>query len=289
MRLSATHLSAGAGRGRRRRLWTIADAPSEYVNLWLDIADSSTVTLNGTDLVNVNDKSGMGLHFSQPTASNQPGFVLNAQNGLPNILQKGASVISRLNPVGLFVNSTGATWIAAARYPVAPVTSNAMLCFCSTGAVVSATRIGLTANSQQSGLSDRHSVAGRRLDEDGFQSVASSTPRIQDAFFIEIGHINYSAGQASHWINGVNDLSGVPFQTAGVTSDTTGLVASIFNSHTGGNIAVPTGTRLGEAIALRGQLSADLRQRIEGYLAHKWGTASTLPANHPYKTTPPMV
>jgi hypothetical protein len=29
------------------------------------------------------------------------------------------------------------------------------------------------------------------------------------------------------------------------------------------------------------------RQRIEGYLAHKWGLTANLPADHPYKTVPP--
>jgi hypothetical protein len=29
------------------------------------------------------------------------------------------------------------------------------------------------------------------------------------------------------------------------------------------------------------------RQRLEGYLAHKWGLLSRLPAEHPYKVTPP--
>ena len=35
--------------------------------------------------------------------------------------------------------------------------------------------------------------------------------------------------------------------------------------------------------------SATDRQKLEGYLAHKWGTTSSLPANHPYKTSAPTV
>lgn len=30
------------------------------------------------------------------------------------------------------------------------------------------------------------------------------------------------------------------------------------------------------------------RERVEGYLAHKWGLAGSLPALHPYKTDPPV-
>jgi hypothetical protein len=29
------------------------------------------------------------------------------------------------------------------------------------------------------------------------------------------------------------------------------------------------------------------RQQLEGYFAHKWGLTASLPANHPYKSTPP--
>ena len=29
------------------------------------------------------------------------------------------------------------------------------------------------------------------------------------------------------------------------------------------------------------------RQLIEGYLAHKWGLQASLPADHPYKSSPP--
>jgi hypothetical protein len=36
-------------------------------------------------------------------------------------------------------------------------------------------------------------------------------------------------------------------------------------------------------------VTTDVRQRIEGYLAHKWGLAGKLAANHPYKNSPPMV
>jgi hypothetical protein len=31
----------------------------------------------------------------------------------------------------------------------------------------------------------------------------------------------------------------------------------------------------------------DNRQKIEGYLAHKWGLSNNLPANHPYKNNAP--
>jgi hypothetical protein len=45
--------------------------------------------------------------------------------------------------------------------------------------------------------------------------------------------------------------------------------------------------RIGEVILLAEIPTADLAQRIVGYLAHKWGLTSALPATHTYKTIAP--
>jgi hypothetical protein len=43
-----------------------------------------------------------------------------------------------------------------------------------------------------------------------------------------------------------------------------------------------------EIIGLSTAPSTDERQKIEGYLAHKWGLDADLPSDHPYKTSKPM-
>jgi len=44
---------------------------------------------------------------------------------------------------------------------------------------------------------------------------------------------------------------------------------------------------LGEIIVVNSALSDSDRQKLEGYLAHKWGMAGALPSGHPYKSAPP--
>jgi hypothetical protein len=51
------------------------------LRLWLDADDSSTITLNGSDVSEWRDKSGNNRHASQETASFQPAFTSNALNG----------------------------------------------------------------------------------------------------------------------------------------------------------------------------------------------------------------
>ncbi|MGL5019968.1 MAG: PKD domain-containing protein [Luteolibacter sp.] len=43
---------------------------------------------------------------------------------------------------------------------------------------------------------------------------------------------------------------------------------------------------MGEVVIVNGVVTADNRQRLESYLAHKWGLASTLPVTHPYRSAP---
>ena len=42
-----------------------------------------------------------------------------------------------------------------------------------------------------------------------------------------------------------------------------------------------------EVLIYNTSLSVDRRQKVEGYLAHKWGLSANLVAGHPYKTNAP--
>lgn len=45
---------------------------------------------------------------------------------------------------------------------------------------------------------------------------------------------------------------------------------------------------IGELVYVGGEMSAADRQRVEGYLAHKWGLADKLPSGHPYRAAAPL-
>jgi hypothetical protein len=55
----------------------------------------------------------------------------------------------------------------------------------------------------------------------------------------------------------------------------------------GGTNAIYFTGQLAEAILIPGFLFDDVRQKTEGYLAHKWGLTASLPSGHPYKVNPP--
>jgi len=46
-------------------------------------------------------------------------------------------------------------------------------------------------------------------------------------------------------------------------------------------------SNMSELVITSNDLTASVRQQLEGYLAWKWGTVASLPVLHPYKTAPP--
>ena len=262
-------LTCPRGQSLSRRFapnWTPAQIPG--LALWLDAADASTITLNGSDVSQWNDKSGNAYHLTQPTAALQPRYEATGMNGKPalnNLI--GRRLQTEALPVLRNVN--GATMVAVARFttPLVNPTNNGMLVFVSNGTGVGSTRFGLNAN--PTGTRGTYSVSGRRLDADAFATVSSPTAITSDPV-IWMGNANYATAQANSWLNGVPDIVSATFQTAGNTSDTNALGVSVFSSPSG-SVNIYDNTRLSEAIIINTTLSTANRQLIEGYLAWKWG------------------
>ncbi len=67
--------------------------PTDIANLvlWLDASDASTITLNGADVSQWDDKSGQGNHATQSESTDQPLYNLAAVNGLNVVEFDGVS------------------------------------------------------------------------------------------------------------------------------------------------------------------------------------------------------
>lgn len=64
--------------------------------LWLDAADSSTITLDGSNNVSQwNDKSGFGRHLAQATTTRRPSYPANQFNSLPAVRVDGVDDLLR--------------------------------------------------------------------------------------------------------------------------------------------------------------------------------------------------
>lgn len=230
-------LTAAAGDGGT---WTPAQLTT---SLWLDFADTATVTTSGGSITQINDKSGNNRDAAQANSSKQPTTgTVNSRTCMVTTSGQSLQLASRLATVRCFV--------AVIQHTAA-----------STG--------------------DYQFIVG---DSDGYDFHSTTGNLIIDNIYSSLSIRNGSA-----WVNG---SSVAPTSTERNTNtscyifNTTGNV-TIRNFSEDRNLGRSTVGKTCEIIALSSTLSESDRQKLEGYLAHKWGFASSLPTGHPYRSAPP--
>jgi hypothetical protein len=239
--------SKGGGGG-----WTPADITTE---LWLDAADASTITLNGSDVSVWGDKSVNNNNFTQTTASSQPIYDTASLNGL-------ATVRNDAGGVSVDVPSGGSEVYCGSVFVLTKHSTGTGMCFL------------LGDSASKTRRYDFHGWGDTRLFDATFGAAIAG-----DAVFRENGSVVSvaSATKPTSWA-----ILSIPrFQSGGLYR---------FSS-AGYDSFDPVGrTWLGsyaEVIALPAEATTDQRDKIEGYLAHKWGLTANLPSGHPYKSSPP--
>lgn len=73
------------------------------LKLWLDVANTSSLTFNGSTVSQVNDLSGNGFHATQSTANNQPTYQATGANGKPTLLFDASDTIASTATVADYV------------------------------------------------------------------------------------------------------------------------------------------------------------------------------------------
>lgn len=251
--------------------------------LWLDAADATTVTTVSGAVSQWNDKSGNGRNATQPSSTKRPTYSAAFLNSKAVVSFDGS------NDILGFTNRTLASNVNAISYFFVAI-SNAP----------SSTDYRALIDLNTNPGPDRASVyfrsstveaGGRRLDADSYQFQQAGALTTLACLGSVI--FDYSSAALGVGFNGsaLSYRSG-GFQTAGSTSNTD----STFTSIGAANDAIDAFTvtfngacncRIGEIIAVQSAVTTSVREKIEGYLAHKWGLTANLPAGHPYKTVGP--
>ena len=273
-------MSLGFGFGFPRRwpgatVWTPAQISTA---LWLDAADTGTITLNGSTVSQWKDKSGNGANLSQATAALQPTYSSSGFNSKPSIIFDATSKNLFRGASNLLRNVSGMSEFMVLQCDAVPTVAQNWLLITSG-----------TSNARYQVATQtlpKIQTAGRRLDGNSFQIATTSTQDITVG--LQVLHssvIDYSIATATQWINGTQEGTTNSFQTAGATSNTIsqGMILAAQTSAGSGYANI----RVCEVIVLHSAQNDPNRQKIEGYLAWKWGLEVTLPANHPYKLLPP--
>ena len=255
-------------------LWTPALIDTA---LWLDAADSSTITESGGAVSQWDDKSGNDLHVTQGGSTAQPGYISGALNGLNvvrfdgsnDFLWRGASGAFRNRSSMLIYSVLNPTSVLSDRRYLnvtTPSSNDAALVLLGVGRSVS-----------------KWVIAGRRLHADSYVEKFSSGNASGATI---VGNLyDYQGASYEMFIDGVSEGSSA-FQTSGNTADADeqriaiGVAAGLSTTFWYGDIA--------EQVLVPDDVTTETRHKIEGYLAWKWGLEANLPGEHPYKNAAPV-
>ena len=243
-------------------LWTPANITTA---LWLDAADASTITESGGAVSQWDDKSGNGRNFAQPNSTAKPSIDTT---GARNVLSFGGDdfLIGSTDPI-LFAEST-----------------RKFLC-CYVGDASTGTFISQNISATTRQFQMLCSGAGA----DNFGSIlrGSISNRTEFKTINRSIHLLYWDGSAA-----IERISGTQLtSTVGVAARETNASIKI-GARSNGATANQTfflNGKIGEIIAMDSHATLSNIQRIEGYLAHKWGLTADLPNDHPYKTAAPTL
>lgn len=237
-------------------LWTPAQlSPVE----WWDFSDATTVTSSGGFISAISSKGSGARSALQGTSANRPSVT--TINGVTAALFDGGN--DNLSLSSSLSTTTGMTVAQVFTRPAASVFSSPL-----GGATYSAPPYAtqwFTDNIRYSALwaaSGSYATHGSASSATGaFQHIvvkgASTTLLYQDGSVVGTPQ-TISSGQGS-------------IAYLGRRGD---------NYHNG---------KIGEIVVVASDISTADREKLEGYLAHKWGLTANLPSGHPYKSSPPTV
>ena len=240
--------------------WTPADATTA---LWLDAADASTVTESGGAVSQWNDKSGNGRNA---TGVAGPSYVPAVQNGLNVMRLNGSSQYFDLG--------TGLDWMAADATHVAfGMLKN------NNGANLYGAANG---GSGDASLHVGWSGTSYRMNRWGNDWGTAQTANYLPGDFNLIRWAWVEGGAKSVHANAKLEGMSAPTHASGLSA-----MAG------GGRIGNVVGQGLlnadiGEFVIVEGSPDQDTIDKLEGYLAWKWGQQANLPADHPYAREAPQ-
>ena len=246
-----------------KNLWQFSPQSIPGLSLWLDAADSSTVT--GTSSVTAwRDKSGNGNNFT--TVAGTLTYTTTTI-GKPGIFfPSGGAGMTSANNASLNGNSSRTYFFVAD----VPSSCRAMI---GTGPHT------VTSPPNTFGFDSAKSIGSPTIwspyvygtGDQTFTPLASTTT------------INYAAfNSATSTIYGNYNTTSSDSTRTSTTLNTSVSVWYLGNRPDGNT---PVNSYVCEFLEFNTFLSTSQRQQVEGYLAVKWGLQSSLPSTHPYNAT----
>jgi hypothetical protein len=239
--------------------------PSQLSSLviWLDADDSASVIQSNGSVSQWNDKSGNGHHVSQGDGAKRPTYSSAGVTGSPaivftnDILKTATNVVAWLD---------GHSIIAVATQTNETAVNQDILG--SGGTAIGDVLFGIYNDKLRMHAWGSNSSVSL----DGSSTIAVNIPHV-------IAQA-YDTSQLRQYLDG--SLQGEQSLTSNslpAKQVFLGSRGSLDNARFVGEIS--------EVLVFSNGLSISDRQKIEGYLSHKWGLADKLPVTHPHKNFTP--
>ena len=255
-------------------------APGDISNLvvWLDADDTA---FSNSDAVDAWTNKGTGGNTAQSDSAKRPVFTTNILNSKPGVRFDGSN--DCLQIASLALN----TYITV--FLVAKTTTGKPFFI----------EHNTNANSNDGfyffGTDNTHYLV-RRTTRNAYQGTSAwfGSAAAQAALVIDAIQSSGSP-MGKVYKNGTVQADGAVAKSSGVDLDfslSDSSVTTTLNIFSRNNSAAFADGDLHELIIYNAPLSQADREKVEGYLAHKWGLTGDLPGaspgpEHPYKTTPP--
>ena len=252
------------------RLWT----PDVLrPGIWLDAADLSTITIE-TGVSEWRDKTGNGRHFTQTDTTKQPVYNASGFNGRPTLVFNGTgSLLAGGANTSMSNYATGGSWsvfyagyaTSTFRNTAEPYLANGF--WGDTGAYLS----------------------GGIMNSPDVLFTFSYDATVDSA---ELAYTFNTPAVIENSVDGTNIRTRANGGTAAMTASGATLLISAA-LQVGGQFNAAAGAprvlngRISEMLFMRSFLQPHDRQRMEGYLAWKWGIP--LAGDHPFLLRPPLI
>jgi hypothetical protein len=245
--------------------------------LWLDAADSSSVLADSSSNVSLwIDKSNTGT------------------TAIPTLGPSGNQItyVTVDTYRGVYINNNGSVLYNASTYSQLTIQSN----FQNTADY----SIFAVVNLSNVPIGELQTIYGNARGDSGetrtpnfgagatLEFNADTTNRMISSSFIGSGRLQTALISSSSALTAYTNTTAYASVTNGFTRVSTdvGALPSIGGPGSFNDNRFATGY-FHEILVYNTALSTIQRQKVEGYLAHKWGLQLSLPANHPHKTAAP--
>jgi len=242
------------------------------LNLWLDAADASTITLSSGNVNAWVDKSGTG-YSAVPFTGDNTG-VLATTNGITSIY--GSTYPFRMYIPSFAWNNAFTQFIVAKG--IYTIGTNLAADPLNGGGWY---KYMLTGNWSLFALPGLYGTDTRyvRGPEDPYPGAPNLLPGAINMWAIFCIGSNLGATLSHYTLDGSSGLSYLDYGGGGVPagSETGNFIINGLSTY-----GLSTPTNLGEIVHYNRSLSVNERQQVEGYLAWKWAIQDKLPSIHPY-------